>query len=395
MLNLISEDMRRNPYPFYEAARGGSPLVFMPDIGMYFVFDYEGVKRALTDHESFSSIVTPPTGRAPDWLVFMDPPRHTQYRALIMRAFTPRSVSGLEPRIREISRELLAPHLPRGEMDLVTDYSGLLPTIVIAEMLGIPPEDRQRFIQWGEAIMGLSYALYGGEEAQKRIQTYAAARAQMQPYVHDILAERRRTPKDDLLTRLVEAEVDGQRLSEEDILGFFQLLLSAGTETTTNLIANAMLCFLEYPGELARVRTHPDLLPAAIEEVVRFRSPGQIMFRETKRDVELHGQVIPAGKFVLAVVGSANRDAKVFPEPDRFDVGRAPNPHIGFGHGIHYCIGAALSRLEARVALADLLALEDFQLASTEPWPPRVGLHLHGPARLPVRFKPGTRVSAA
>jgi cytochrome P450 len=395
MLNLISEDIRRNPYPFYEAARGSSPLVYMPDIGMYFVFDYEGVKRALTDHESFSSIVTPPTGRAPDWLVFMDPPRHTQYRALIMRAFTPRSVSGLEPRIREISRELLAPHLPRGEMDLVTDYSGLLPTIVIAEMLGIPPEDRQRFLQWGDAIMGLSYALYGGEQAQQRIQTYADAREQMRLYVQDILAARRRAPQDDLLTRLVEAEVDGHRLSEEDILGFFQLLLSAGTETTTNLIANAMLCFLEYPGELARVRAHPDLLPAAIEEVVRFRSPGQIMFRETKRDVELHGQVIPAGKLVLAVVGSANRDEKVFPEPDRFDVGRAPNPHIGFGHGIHYCIGAALSRLEGRIALEDLLALEDFQLASTEPWPPRVGLHLHGPARLPVRFKPGTHVSAA
>ncbi|MFY0572805.1 cytochrome P450 [Archangium lansingense] len=387
MMNLFSDDIRRNPFPLYEQVRSSAPVFHMPDTEMWMLFDYEGVKRALYDHEAFSSVVTPPTGKAPDWLVFSDPPRHTKLRGIIMRAFTPKSIASLEPRVRELSRELLEPQLERGEMDLAADYSSPLPAMVIAEMLGIPLVDRPRFLRWGEVIMNLSHTVSGGEEAQRAVQEHASVKEEMRAYLTDVLVERRKTPKDDLLTRLVEAEVDGEHLTLEELLGFFQLLLAAGTETTTNLINNAILCLLEHPDQLARLRAEPTLLPSAIEEVLRYRSPGQMMFRETRRDIELHGEVIPAGKFVLAVIGSANRDPLKFHDADRFDITRDPNPHIAFGHGIHFCLGAALSRLEARVALEDLLArLKGLELASTEPWEPRKALHVHGPSRLPIRF---------
>jgi cytochrome P450 len=395
MMDFLTDDMRRDPYPLYEQVRSSSPVLHMPETDMWLLFDYESVKRAMTDHEVFSSVVTPPTGKAPDWLVFSDPPRHTKLRALIMRAFTPRSIAGLEPRVRELSRELLDQSIERGEMDLAADYSSPLPAMVIAEMLGIPLVDRPRFLRWGEVIMNLSYAISGGGEEMDRVmKENVAVKEEMRAYLRDLLPERRRTPQDDLLTRLVEAEVDGARLTEEEILGFFQLLLSAGTETTTNLINNAILCFLEHPDQLARLRAQPGLLPSAIEEVLRYRSPGQIMFRSTKTDVELHGEIIPAGKLVLPVVGSANRDPQKFQDADRFDITRNPNPHLAFGHGIHFCLGAALSRLEARVALEDILErVKGFQLASSEPWVPRKALHIHGPLRLPIRFEPGQRAA--
>jgi cytochrome P450 len=199
-------------------------------------------------------------------------------------------------------------------------------------------------------------------------------------------------PRDDLLTRLVEAEVDGERLTEEEIFSFFQLLLLAGTETTTNLIANAVLCFLDHPEQLARVRAASELLPAAIEEVLRFRTPVQIVFRATTQDVELRGRVIPAGALVFLMVGSANRDARQFRDAHRFDVAREPTPHVAFGFGAHFCIGAALARLEARVALSALLErVPDLRRAHRGPWSPRTGLNVQGPRSLPMRFTPGRR----
>jgi cytochrome P450 len=370
--------------------RSGFPVLHFSPANLWMLFDYDSVKRALSDHDAYSSMVTPETGKAPDWLVFSDPPRHTKLRAIIMRAFTPRSIASLEPRIRELSRELLDQATHRGEMDLVADYAGPLPTMVIAEMLGIPLADRPRFLRWSEIILNLSYTITGGEEAARAVREHAVVLTEIKPYLADMLEERRKAPKNDLLTRLVEAEVDGERLTEHDIVGFFQFLLTAGTETTTNLIDNAILCFLDNPAELARLLKAPELLPSAIEEVLRYRSPLQIVFRETKRDVEVHGQHIPAGKLVLVVIGSANRDPQQFKDPDRFDITRDPNPHIAFGHGIHFCLGAALSRLEARIALSDLLErAKNFKLASGPPWEPRKALIVHGPARLPLRFEPG------
>ncbi|KYF89746.1 cytochrome P450 [Sorangium sp. So ce185] len=391
-MNLFPDEIRRDPYPLYEQMRSSSPALHIAPFDLWMIFDYEGVKRALTDHDAFSSAVTPPTGKAPEWIVFSDPPRHTKLRGIVQRAFTPRSIAGLEPRIRELSRELLDQRIEHGTMDLAADYAGPLPTMVIAEMIGIPAEDRARFMRWSEAIVNLSHTLSGGEEAARVVSEHAAVKEEMKAYVADLLDARRRAPEDDLLTRLVEAEVDGERLNEDELLNFFQFLLAAGTETTTNLIDNAILCLLESPSELARVRAAPDLVPSAIEEVLRHRSPLQMVFRETRRAIEVHGQTIPAGKLVLPVIGSANRDPQQFRDPGRFDVARDPNPHVGFGHGIHFCIGASLARLEARIALPDLLTrLRGLELASKEPWEPRKALIVHGPARLPVCFEPGRR----
>jgi cytochrome P450 len=207
-------------------------------------------------------------------------------------------------------------------------------------------------------------------------------------YLKTTLDDRRRSPRDDLLSKLALVEVNGARLTHEEISGFFQLLLAAGSETTINLINNAMLCFLEHPHELARVRERMALLPCAIEEVLRYRSPFQAMFRQTTRDVEIHGVMIPADKLVLPLVGSANRDPKHFVNADCFDIIRDPNPHLAFGHGIHFCLGAALSRLEARIALGDILArMQQIEFATDEPWEPRPAFHVHGPMKLPIQFR--------
>jgi cytochrome P450 len=382
---FFSDEMRRDPFPLYRQMRAASPLLHVPPLDVWLIFDHAGVKRALSDVDAFSSRVVPPTGAAPDWMLFQDPPRHSKLRAIVTRAFTPRSIAALEPRIRELSRELLEPALARGEMDLAVDYAGPLPLLVIAEMLGVPAPDRPRFLRWSDAIINLADSIAGGDEAARAVGEHAIARAEMEPYLAALVAERRAAPKDDLLTRLVEAEVDGERLNAEELLGFFQLLIAAGTETTTNLIDNAILCFAAAPEQRARLEQSPELLGSAIEEVLRFRSPVQAVFRQTRRDVELHDKVIPAGKIVLPMIGSANRDAAVIADPDRFDIGRAPAPHLAFGHGIHFCIGAALSRLEARVAIPALLE-RGIELAGDAPWPPRKALVVHGPASLPVRF---------
>lgn len=393
MMSFLSDEHRRNPYPMYDQIRSGSPVLHDPRADLWMIFDYEGVKRALHDHDAFSSAVSPPGTQTSRWLVFCDPPRHTKLRALLQRAFSPRVVASLEPRIRELSLELLAPALERGEMDLALDYAVPLPMLVIAEMLGMPSAHRPQLIRWSELILALSHTVSGGEAGDAAVNEFAAATAEMSAYLAGLIEARRAAPQDDLLTRLVEAEVDGERLTEDEILGFFQLLLVAGTETTTNLINNAILCFVEHPSEHARLAQAPELLPTAIEEVLRYRSPVQWMFRVTTRDVQVHGHRIPAGKLVLPVIGSANRDPKQFRDADRFDVGRDPNPHIAFGHGIHFCLGAPLSRLEARIALSELLGrARGLTLASDTPWEPRKALHVHGPIRLPVRFEPARGV---
>jgi cytochrome P450 len=273
------------------------------------------------------------------------------------------------------------------EVDLSAEFSVPLPMKVIARMIGIPGADWPRFKRWSDGILTLSYARSGGAEASEAGREFAAVTVEMNDYLAAMIAERRSTPREDLLTRLIEAEVDGGRLSQEEILGFFQLLVLGGQETTTNLINNAMLCFLENPEQFALLRAHPERLPSAIEEVLRYRSPLQWVMRTPRSDTEIHSQRIPAGQLVIPMIGSANRDPKIFSSPDKFDIGRDPNPHIAFGHGIHSCLGAALARMEAKIALSDLMMrFENFELATTEPWEPRKALHVHGPTRLPIRF---------
>jgi cytochrome P450 len=394
MMDLFSDEMHRNPYSAYDQMRSASPVFHLPPFDLWMIFDFEGVKRVLVEHDTFSSdlLLVPGQGNPGEWFIFFDPPRHTKLRALISRAFTPRVVANLEPRIRELSRQLLDQTIERGQMDLATDFAVPLPMLVIAEMIGVPVADWPRYKRWSDVIVKLANTFSRDEEAATTLAEYRAVAAEMRVFLPDLISQRRAARQDDLLTRLVEAEVDGERLTQEEVLGFVQLLLVGGQETTANLINNAVLCFIENPDQLARLQAAPDLLPSAIEEVLRYRSPVQWMPRATRREVEMHGQVIPAGKLVLPMIGSANRDPKQFRDAGRFDITRDPNPHIAFGHGIHACLGAPLARLEARIALADFLErVQGFELASDEPWEPRKALHVHGPSRLPIRFTPGRR----
>jgi cytochrome P450 len=347
------------------------------------LFDYDNVKRALTDHSTFSSRNGPV-----DWMIFLDPPRHNKLRSLISQAFTPRSVSNMEPVIKRLSKELLDKQVGCSQMDLAADYAVPLPMMVIASMLGVPAADQPKFIKWNDAILKMSYTVPGGAGVAAVVEDFKTATFEMSVYLAEQLAQRTTAPREDLLTRLLQSELDGQRLAAQEILGFFQLLLLAGSETTTNLINNAILCFIEHPAELERLKSHPELLPSAIEEVLRYRAPLQWMFRIPTRDLEIAGQTIPKGKVVLCMIGSANHDQKYFNDPDRFVISRNPNPHLAFGHGAHFCLGAPLARLEAKIALTDLLSrLEKFELAEAEPWEPRAGLHVHGPTRLPIKFR--------
>lgn len=387
MIELFPDEVRRNPFALYEHMRSASPLFYEASSGLWMVFDYATVKEVLSDHETFSSKNNPA-----DWLIFVDPPRHRQLRALVSQAFTPRSIVNLESRITQLVKQLLDPLVERGTMDVAEDLAIPLPLMVIAEMLGIPPEDRKRFAEWNDAILKMSYAIGDRSDRAKAIyQRFMEVTAQMNDYLTYALQQRRAQPKDDLLTRLLQAELEGQRLTQQDILGFFQPLLLAGSETTTILINNAIICFAEHPDQLALLRRNMDLLPSAIEEVLRYRTPFQWMFRITTRPVELHGQQIPAGKMVLAVMGSANHDPAQFANPEVFDIQRNPNPHLAFGIGAHFCLGSPLARLEGKIALKAMLDQMD-EIELTGPWEPRQALHLHGPVKLPITFKPRQRL---
>lgn len=390
MIDFSSPDYRRDPFPVYERFRAAAPLVHDPRTGLWLLFDYASVREALTDHAHFSSSLFRAGRSNPDWLIFLDPPRHAKLRNLIGQAFTPRAVAELEPRVRQLSRELIHAVLPRGTMDLVSEYATPLPMMVVAELVGIPPGEWPRFRRWSDEILKLSTTLTESATAAEAVASYAAVKAEMGPWLTALQQERIAQPKDDLLTRLLEAEVDGERLTDQEIAGFVELLIVAGQETTSNLIANALLCFAEHPEERTRLAASPELLACAIEEVLRFRSPVHWIFRVTTSDVAMHGQTIPTGQVVIPIVGAANRDPGVFAEPERFDIGRTPNPHLAFGQGMHFCIGAPLARLEARVALQDLFGrLVGLEIANPELWEPKAALHVHGPSRLELRFDKG------
>ena len=389
MLDLFSKELCRDPYPLYAALREASPVFEEPRTGLWLILDHAGVKQALEDPAAFSSRAAPPESTPGRWFIFADPPRHARLRGLVSKAFTPRSIAALEPRIRQIARELIGARLADGELDVAVDLAIPLPLLVIGELLGAPTSDLQRLRRWSDSMVGLVHTLSGGEAGARAEVAYGAASAEMQSFLAALIEERRALPKDDLLSRLLAADLDGERLSGDEIFAFFQLLLLAGHETTTNLIGNAVLSLAEHPAELDRLRARPELLPATIEEVLRYRAPVQMAFRRTTREVPLHGKTIPANKLVLLAIGSANRDPAQFKEPDRFDPGRDQGPHLAFGRGIHFCIGAALARLEARIAIGELLArTTQLELIPERPWEPRQSLHVHGPTSLPVRFQP-------
>ena len=338
-----------NPFPWYEMMREKNPVFYDDKSGFWHVFRYPDVKRVLSDYSYFSSAEgrggseENPIGAS---LISSDPPRHTKLRSLVSKAFTPKRVNELAPRIREVAEELISGFREGGKFDLVNDYSGQLPVIVIAELLGIPPEDRGKFKKWSDQLVSGARDNFSDEGGG-----YSEPQIAMGMYFNEIIEQKRKEPGNDLISSLIEAEVDGEKLSHFDLLGFSVLLLVAGNETTTNLITNAILTLDRNPADYGKVLENPDLIPSAIEEVLRYRSPVQSMFRTCAKDTEIGGHKLKKGQPLIAWIGSANHDPSEFNEPETFDPERSPNRHIAFGEGIHFCLGAPLARLEAKIAL--------------------------------------------
>jgi cytochrome P450 len=404
---LQSPDLLRNRYPLYAQMRQLQPVLNIPDYQIWLLFRYDEVRTALSDYENFSSdfrrsgmsmdedafkamVQRQENSGLGSSLITTDPPMHRQLRDLVVRAFTPKAVEALEPRIRELANEMIDAAIQTGQIDLIKDLAYPLPVIVIAEMLGIPPEDRDQFKHWSDLIVASAdRLLVETDDAESNAQW--DANRQMSEYFRRIIAQRRADPRDDLISALIAAELNGERLSENNVLAFCMLLLIAGNVTTTNLIGNGMYALLEHPQEMDRLRGDLSLMPSAIEEVLRYESPVQSIFRFAINDVEIGGQTIRRGDRVMSFIGSANRDETKFPEADRFDITRQPNPHIAFGFGVHYCLGAPLARLEGRVALTALLQrLENIERVDDTPLELAKGILIHGVASLPLRFTEST-----
>ena len=320
--------------------------------------------------------------------VNMDPPQHRKLRTLVSQAFTPRVVADLEPRIAELTTQLLDEAGER--FDLVDALAYPLPVIVIAEMLGVPASDRPLFRRWADVLFSQDVDPDQSlrSVSEQAVTAVAPTMREMNAYFLDHIRSRRASPGHDLTSKLVQAEVDGERLADEEIIGFVGLLLLAGHVTTTATLGNSVVCFQDAPDAVAQVRADPGLLPAAIEEVLRVRTPFPRLARMTTADAELAGVTIPAGQVVIPWLTAANRDERVFAEPHRFDVHRRPNPHLSFGHGIHFCLGAPLARLEARVALRLLLErYRDVEVAADEAVEQRNPWTMVAVSRLPLEVR--------
>jgi cytochrome P450 len=385
-LSAIPAAMRDNPYPYYAMARQMAPVLYNDQIGAWNVFGYEDCRAILRNPGIFSSDASnfiEGINRERQSMLGADPPRHTQLRGLVNLAFTPRRVAALEPRIRAIADEILARVIPTGQMDLVEDLSYPLPVIIIAELLGIPPEDRAVFKRWSDEIVSrLGTDVGPNQEIPEDMLTL---QQEFSAYFEVQIERHRGEPKDDLIGALLKAEIDGSKLTTDELLPFCILLLVAGNETTTNLIGNAVRCFLDFPAELERVRADLSLVPLAVEEVLRFRSPVQATIRFALEDTELGGQTIRRGQRAVLWLAAANRDAAEFPEPDRFEAGRQPNRHLAFGLGIHFCLGAPLARLEAKVAIEELIRrIPSFRRSDAAPLEPVEGFIMHGVKHLPL-----------
>ena len=393
-------EVRANPYPYYAALRREAPVHRMiPGLPFFAVSRYEDVLFVLQHPELFSSTALrtlaqggigfgPNSGALAGHLLLdsammiaVDPPDHTRLRQLVNRGFTPRRIAALEPRLREIARGCLDAGVSRGRIDLVRDLAIPFPVTVIAELLGVEPERRGDFKRWSDTtVIGLSGI--SGEFSREDVRRGAD---EMAGYIERIVAERRTAPRDDLISVLLEAE-EGDALSTGEVMAFVVLLLIAGNETTTNLIGNAMKALLLHPEQLAELEADGSLIPGMIEEVLRYDSPIQGIPRQVRRDVDLPGGTVAKDAFVMVLFASANRDERQFPDPDRFDLHRNPQGHLAFGQGIHFCLGAALARLEARIAFESLFAkCRNLRLDADE-IPMLDSMLLRGPKSLSLLF---------
>jgi cytochrome P450 len=385
------------PFDWYREMREENPVRYDPARQTWDVFRYEDVKTILDDDETFSvnprladDFVEPDNpgeGLVFDTMLFQDPPRHDELRSVVDDEFQPRTLREREPHFRELATEMLESALTEDgdEMEVVEDLAYPLPVTVIAELLGVPAEERDRFKEWSDTLVSAASGDEAGEEfAQRQQQT----QMEMAQYFMEMIEDRRENPRDDLMSQIVTAELsDGSHLSQAEALGMCILLLIAGNITTTNLVTNAVRCFADADDDLFdRLRGDEQALTNALEETLRYRSPVQAMSRIAAEDVTMRGETIEEGDRIIVWLGSANRDERQFEDADEFRPDRSPNQHLGFGHGTHYCLGAPLARLEAKIALTELLdRVEDVRLAETELQPTRSSF-IYGVESLPIRY---------
>jgi cytochrome P450 len=348
-------EFHEDPYPYYERLRAEAPVYRNDELDFYALARHADVLAAFKDTKRFSNswgVSLDPASWNPNASAFtsflaLDPPEHTRMRNLVSRGFTPRRVAELEPRIREITVEHLDPLVGSGGFDAVEDFAGKLPMDVISEMLGVPREDRAQLRIWADLLVHREEGVR--DVPPEGIEAFAKLRG----YFQALIAERRKQPTEDLLSALLEAEIEGDRLAEAELLSFFILMIVAGNETTTKLIANALYWLWRNPDQRRQVDADPALFPSWAEETLRYDNSTQILARRTLEIVELQETKIPAGSRVILLVGSANRDEDVFPNASEYDIRRDTTESLSFGRGAHFCMGAALARLEARVAFEE------------------------------------------
>ncbi len=370
-----------DPYPVLRRLRDEAPLYFNERYGFFALSRYEDLERALVDRDTFISgrgnvleLIKANTQQPPGTLIFEDPPMHTSHRALLSRVFTPRRMAALEPQIREFTARCLDPLVGAGGFDFVADLGAQVPMRVIGMLLGIPDEDQQTIRDHVDS--GLR------TEPGKPMRFSEGAKWSPGSRLTEIFADyidwRERNPSDDVMTALLTAEFEDERgvtrrLTRDEILLYINVVAGAGNETTNRLIGWAGKVLADHPDQRRELAEDRSLVNGAIEELLRFESPGPIIARYVARDVELHGQRVPEGSAILLLVGAANRDERRFPDGDRFDIHRSPGPRLAFGYGIHYCLGAALARLEGQIVVEEVLQrfptwdvdLDNTRMAST------------------------------
>jgi cytochrome P450 len=391
--NPMDPEFLANPYPTYHRLRTEDPVHHSP-LDFWVLTRYEDVVAVLRDprfiKEPLAAFVAARFGVAVPAgmglsMLDRDPPDHTRLRSLVSKAFTPRVVEGLRPRIQRMVDDLITRAERAGSMDLIEEFAYPIPVNVICEMLGVPIEDHERFKGWSlDIARGLDSVLLPPESDIPRRS--GAARHALSDYFLGLIAERRAAPRGDLLSALIVAEEAGDKLSEAELVATCNLLLIAGHETTVNLIGNGTLALLRHPEELRRLRDNPGLIASAVEELLRYDGPVQRTARIAGTDVTIGDRSIPKGAMVMPFIGAADRDPACFPEPDRLDLARADNRHIAFGLGIHFCLGAPLARVEGQIAIGTLVRrLPKLALEVAQP-EYRQSLTLRGLKALPVRF---------
>jgi cytochrome P450 len=365
---LLTPEFMADPYAYYHRLRAADPVYWSERLGAWMLTRYHDVTAALRDPrlnqgDRIAAILSQlPAERRADfqalslhltrWIVFTDPPDHTRLRALANKAFTPRVVGALRPRIQALVDTLLDARQAAGQIDFVKDFAFPLPAIVIAEMLGIPPSDHERFKRWTADIAGFLSAgqitLAVAEAAQKSV-------LELRAYLGGIAEACRQRPQADLISALVAADEHGERLSDDEFTATCVQLLFAGHETTEGLIGNGLLALMQHPDQMQWLQAHPAAMPTAVEEFLRYDSSVQRQARVASLDFDLGGRRIRRGQYILIFLGAANRDPDQFPDPDRLDVARTENKHVSFGSGIHFCLGAPLARLEGEIAIGTAL----------------------------------------